>query len=117
MFKTLAAKTGLGQLGDSFLFMNTEWGPWIHLRVVLTGAVIETEPRRQAEACTHCGRCIEACPSGAIMENGFDGLRCRNKMREIRNALGNVPYVFECERCLRACPVGVQPREVLVSYE
>ena len=51
------------------------------------------------------------------MKNDFDGLRCRNKMREIRSALGTVPYVFECERCLRACPVGTAPREVLVSYE
>ena len=117
MFKTLAARTALGRLGDSFLFMNAEWGPWIHLRVILTDVTIEIEPGRAREACTHCGRCVEACPSGAIVENAFDGRRCRNKMREMRSALGSVPYVFECERCLRACPIGPEPREVLVAYE
>lgn len=116
MFKTLAAKTGLGQLGDNYLFMNGDWGPWIHLRAVLTNASIATEAPVPQEACTHCGKCIEACPAGAILPDDFDGLRCRSKMREIRTGLGDLPTLFECERCLRACPVGASPREVLVSY-
>jgi len=116
MFKTLAARTGLGQLGDNFLFMNTDWGPWIHLRVVLTDAVIECENPLAGEACNHCGQCMASCPAGAIMQNGFNGIRCRDKMREIRKSLGDVPHTFECESCLRACPIGEKPREVQVSY-
>lgn len=117
MFKTLAARTGLGHLGDSFLFMNADWGPWMHLRVVLTEAEIAFEPLEVQQACTHCGQCVAACPSGAIMANDFDGLKCRDGMRGIRNTLGKIPYVFECEKCLRACPIGQAPREVLVSYK
>lgn len=117
MFKTLAARTGLGHLGDSFLLMNADWGPWMHLRVVLTDAEIAFEQPKVQQACTHCGRCVAACPSGAIMENDFDGLKCRDGMRGIRNSLGKIPYVFECEKCLRACPIGQAPREVLVAYE
>lgn len=117
MFKTLAIKTGLGELGDSFLFMNADWGAWVHLRVVLTNADIEFEKPICQDACNHCGKCVEACPAGAIMENDFDGIKCRDKMREISNSLGNVPYIFECEFCLRACPIGEEPKEVLVSYK
>jgi len=117
MFKTLAARTGLGQLGDSFLFMNADWGPWIHLRVVLTEAPVEFERRAAPEACTHCGACLQACPSGAIMEHDFDGLKCRDGMHGLRNSLGKVPYIFEGERCLRACPIGQAPHEVLVAYK
>ena len=116
MFKTLAVRTGLGQLGDSFLFMNVDWGPWIHLRVVLTDVPIAHKVVTAPEVCTHCGQCRTACPSGAIMERDFDGLRCRDGMRGIRNALGQVPYIFECECCLRACPIGPKPRQVVVSY-
>jgi epoxyqueuosine reductase len=116
MFKTLAVKTGLGQLGKNYLFMNAEWGPWMHLRAVFTNAVIEHKKPAIEQACNHCGKCIEECPSGAIMENDFDGLKCRTKMREIRDSLGDVPYIFECEKCLRVCPIGEQPREVVVSY-
>ncbi len=117
MFKTLAARTGLGQLGDSFLFINADWGPWIHLRVILTDARIEFERQTAPEACTHCGACLSACPSGAIVEGDFDGLKCRDTMHGLRNSLGKVPYVFECEQCLRACPIGQAPHEVLVSYK
>lgn len=116
MFKTLAAKTGLGQLGDNYLFMNKDWGPWIHLRVILTDVEIDSDITGSQEACTHCGKCIEACLSGAIMENNFDGIKCRDNMRAIRNSLENMPNVFECEVCLRACPVGEKPEEVIVSY-
>jgi epoxyqueuosine reductase len=116
MFKTLAVKTGLGQLGDSFLFMNADWGPWVHLRAILTDAEIEFEKPVTQEACTHCGKCIEACLSGAIMENDFDGIKCRDSMRQIKSTLGDTPYAFECEVCLRACPVGEKPREVLITY-
>jgi len=107
----------LGQLGDSFLFMNADWGPWIHLRVVLTEAPVEFERRAAPEACTHCGACLQACPSGAIMEHDFDGLKCRDGMHGLRNSLGKVPYIFEGERCLRACPIGQAPHEVLVAYK
>lgn len=116
MFKTLAVKTGLGQLGDNYLFMNSDWGPWIHLRVVLTNARIDFEKTKSRQACNHCRKCIQACLSGAIMENDFDGIKCRNSMRAISNTLVNKPYNFECEVCLRACPVGEKPKEVTVSY-
>jgi epoxyqueuosine reductase len=115
-FKTLATRTGLGQLGNSFLFMNVDWGPWMHLRVLLTDAPITFEPPVADAACTHCGRCLSVCPSGAITANDFDGLKCRDGMKGLRNSLGKVPYLFECEKCLRACPIGTEPREVLVSY-
>ena len=116
MFKTLAVKTGLGQLGDNYLFMNSDWGPWIHLRVVLTDAEIDFDRIAGSEACTHCGKCMEACLSGAIMENDFDGLKCRDNMRSVKKSLGNIPNNYECEVCLRACPVGEKPKEVTVSY-
>lgn len=116
MFKTLAVRTGLGQLGDSFLFMNADWGPWIHLRVILTDAPVQFVPPVPDEACTHCGVCRQTCPSGAILEDDFDGMRCKEHMRGVRNMLGKSPTVYECEQCLRACPIGQPPREVLVSY-
>jgi epoxyqueuosine reductase QueG len=116
MFKTLAAKTGMGQLGKNYLLMNADWGPWMHLRAIFTNAVIEHKKPAIEQACNHCGKCIEECPSGAIMENDFDGLKCRAKMRGIRDSLVDAPYIFECEQCLRACPIGEQPREVVVSY-
>lgn len=117
MFKTIALKTGIGKLGDNFLFMNKDWGPWIHLRVILTDAEINTSIDNNEDPCTHCNKCIEVCPVGAIEKNSFDGIKCQNNMREysIKNCDGST--VYECELCLRACPVGKQPKEITVKYK
>ena len=72
-FKQLAAKTGIGEIGDSFLFLHREWGPWTHLRIALTNA--ETPKARQRDfdaVCTHCGRCIDECPGRAIAQGRHD---------------------------------------------
>lgn len=117
MFKTIAVQSGLGKLGDNFLFMNDTWGPWIHLRVLLTDAVIDYTLLNLDSGCNHCGNCIEACPAGAIASNDFDGAACRNCMREMARRECDGSYVYECEKCLRICPIGKQPREVEVRYK
>ncbi|MEI6424824.1 MAG: shikimate kinase, partial [Lentisphaerota bacterium] len=58
MFKTIAVPTGLGMLGDNFLFMNHDWGPWMHLRVIITDAVVEFTTHQIDNPCTHCGKCV-----------------------------------------------------------
>jgi epoxyqueuosine reductase QueG len=39
-FKQLATRTSMGTMGDSFLFLHREWGPWVHLRILFTHATI-----------------------------------------------------------------------------
>ena len=117
MFKTIALPTGLGVLGDNFLFMNEDWGPWIHLRVLLTDVAIEHTRKQTADACTHCGKCIQACPAEAFHDETFNGLACRDKMREMSKTKSDGSFCFECELCLRACPVGKQPKEIKVRFK
>ena len=117
MFKTIALPTRLGTLGDNFLFMNNDWGPWMHLRVILTDGVIRHTRPQEEDACTHCGKCIEACPAGAIQQGRFDGLACRDQMREMSKTKCDSSFCFECELCLRACPIGTQPKEILVRFK
>jgi len=117
MFKTLAIPAGLGALGDNFLFMNAEWGPWMHLRIVLTDAEIQYAPQTTDSGCTHCGKCMAVCPVQAIASNGFNGLACRTCMRETAVRVCDGSYVYECEECLRACPIGQPPREIEVRFK
>lgn len=117
MFKTLALKTKLGELGEHFLFMSNEWGPWIHLRILLTNAIITFNPNEYLQACTHCGNCLRVCPGDAIKPASFDGIKCRDSMRKRAKDMGNTPFDFECEICLRACPVGKTPKEVFLTYK
>lgn len=117
MFKTIAEKSGLGKIGDNFLFMNEIWGPWIHLRILLTDTNIEYSPMNLDSGCNHCGNCMEACPAGAITPDEFNGIACRDYMREMARSVCDGSYVFECEKCLRVCPIGKQPGEVEIRYK
>lgn len=116
MFKTIAVQSGLGNLGDSFLFMNETWGPWIHLRVLISNAKIAYSPLNLDSGCNHCGNCIEACPAGAIAPRNFNGIACRDYMRETARTECDGSYLFECEKCLRVCPIGEQPKEIEVQF-
>ena len=105
-FKKLAAKTHMGEIGDNFLFLHKDWGPWIHLRVLLTDAKISSKQENSMdEVCIHCGKCIEACPANAISQNGFDSQKCRERQEELNNA-------HSCEICARICPLGETPEKI-----
>ena len=117
MFKIIALPTKMGSLGDNFLFMMNDWGPWNHLRVILTDLEIEHVKPQSIEPCIHCGKCIEVCPADAIKQNDFDGLACIRGMNEQSQEKCDGSFCFECELCLRACPVGVQPKEIAVKFK
>ena len=117
MFKLIALPTKMGILGDNFLYLMEDWGPWNHLRVILTDLDIEHVKPKLVEPCFHCGKCMEVCPSNAIKHNDFDGLACQKGMKEQSQEKCDGSFCFECELCLRACPVGVQPKEITVKFK
>jgi len=117
-FKNLADKTGLGKIGDNFLFLHRTWGTWTHLRVMLTDAIVSDALPMCETVCVHCGKCEKACPSGAIQQHLFDGKKCGEyQQRERTDQKGN-PYEYECEICVRACPVGnLRPRPITIAFQ
>ena len=69
MEKPLAAATGMGWQGKSTLLINKEYGTWLFLGELFTNLDL---PHDQdiTEGKGYCGkytRCIEACPTGAII--------------------------------------------------
>jgi epoxyqueuosine reductase QueG len=77
--KRFAAWGGLGTIGESTLVISPRFGT----RLVL-GAVVTEMPAENpalpltADLCGSCGRCVKACPAGAIGPDGVDAFRCRN---------------------------------------
>lgn len=112
-FKDLAVHTRMGQLGDSFLFLHPSWGPWTHLRVLVTEAEIPARHEPFVEdICSHCGLCLALCPGQAIGEGSFNGLACDAAQTEELNRRIIAGHLYKCEICARCCPVGVPPAEV-----
>ncbi len=114
-FKRLAAETGMGELGKSFLFLHRIWGPWVHLRVLLTDALVTDGKWESKEICTDCGKCIETCPGEALSVGNHDQQVCGECQQRLRDSLMiKAEYRYKCEACARACPVGEAPEEIVI---
>ena len=112
-FKDLANKTGLGKIGDNFMFLHKEWGPWTQLRVLVTDVEISDNLSICDDVCNHCGNCKESCPAKVINNDTFLGVECGNYQDKKDADIGmQGSYIFKCEECARACPIGDIPRRI-----
>jgi epoxyqueuosine reductase len=109
--KPLAAEAGLGWQGKSTILLQRGFGTWLFLGVILT--TLELEPsRKEAHRCGSCTRCLDACPTAAIVAPyQLDARRCLAYLtiehdgpipEEYRRPLGD--RVFGCDECLDVCP-------------
>ena len=111
MEKPLSAAAGVGWQGKHSNLLNREHGSWLFLGVIYT--TLEMEPDAPAEPhCGSCTRCIDACPTGAIIApNLVDARKCISYLtiehagpipHEFREAIGN--RIYGCDDCLAVCP-------------
>ncbi len=115
-FKDLANKTGLGKIGDSYLFLHSEWGPWVHLRVILTDTEISNGLPSCKEVCTHCGLCKTLCPAEAIKDDTFSGVQCNEYQLKRDNEIDmKGSFIYKCEECVLNCPIGEKPDRIVIS--
>ena len=108
-----AYRAGLGWYGKNGNLLLDKAGSWFVLGSVLTNAELPLGEnfKPQSQGCGGCTRCISACPTGAIVENGvIDSRRCLAWLlqkpgifpREFRKALHN--RLYGCDDCQTVCP-------------
>jgi epoxyqueuosine reductase len=114
--RVYAKYAGIGWIGKNTCIINQKLGSWIFLGVVLTS--LDLLPDLPAsDRCGTCTRCIDACPTQAILAPGkMDARRCiayltiekRGEMPlEFRPAVGH--HVFGCDICQDVCPWNTKP--------
>jgi epoxyqueuosine reductase QueG len=115
-FKDLANKSGLGKIGDNFMFLHKEWGTWTHLRVIISDAEISDNLPTCEEVCNHCGICMSSCPANVIRNDILLGVEC-GEYQDKRDADIGIQgsYVFKCEECARACLIGTAPERITIT--
>ena len=109
--RELAQRAGLGWQGKSTVLISRVFGTWLLLGELLTS--LEFPPDEPArDHCGRCTRCMDACPTRAIIgEYQLDARRCIAYLtielkgaipEEFRRAIGD--RVFGCDDCLAVCP-------------
>jgi epoxyqueuosine reductase len=113
--RALAEAAGLGWTGKNTCLIHPKLGSYGFLAVLLTSIEIETEATRaalQPDRCGSCRRCLEACPTGALIAPyQMDAARCIAYLTiEHRGAIapelmeGTGRQVFGCDICQDVCP-------------
>ena len=102
---------GLGWFGKNANVLIEGSGSFFVLGSVITTAPLIINEKPVADGCGACRRCIDACPTGAIIEPGtVDAAKCLAWLiqkpgvfdRRFREALGD--RIYGCDDCQEVCP-------------
>lgn len=109
--KPLAEKAGLGWIGKHTNLLNKECGSWFFLGEIYIDLPLPVDSPT-SNHCGTCNRCIEVCPTQAIIAPyQLDARRCISYLTieldgpipvEFRRALGN--RIYGCDDCQLFCP-------------
>jgi epoxyqueuosine reductase len=111
MDKAWAAKSGLGWIGKNSNLINKQNGSFFFIAELIVDVALENDGP-MPDYCGTCTRCIEACPTDAIVEPFVvDGSKCISYLTiELKD---NIPesfktkmdgWAFGCDVCQDVCP-------------
>lgn len=109
--RVYAKYAGMGWVGKNTCILNQKMGSWLFLGVILTSLEL-TADLPAPDRCGSCTRCIDACPTDALIAPyRLDSNRCiayltiekRGSIsEEMREGMGQ--HVYGCDICQDVCP-------------
>lgn len=109
--RVYAKYAGIGWFGKNTCIIHQKMGSWLFLGVILTSLDLPAD-NAAPDRCGSCTRCIDACPTQAIVAPGkLDARLCIAYLtiekrgtvpEELRPAMGH--HIFGCDICQDVCP-------------
>jgi len=109
--RVYAKYAGIGWIGKNTCIIHQKLGSWLFLGVILTSLELPSGTA-SPDRCGSCTRCIDACPTHAIVDPGkLDARLCIAYLtiekrgtipEELRTEMGH--HIFGCDICQDVCP-------------
>ena len=127
MERSYAAKAGLGFLAKNGMLISRKFGSWLFLAEIVTSLDLEPDNPNAVNhgRCAKCTKCIDACPTGAIVADGVvDSSLCLSYWT-VENPT-NIPKALEskvglnlfgCDICQEVCPHNNKYRSLLTAHD
>ena len=94
-----AARAGLGWIGRNGMLVNPKLGTFTFIGTLITS--LELEPSEVMEnRCGECRKCIDACPTGAILNNPLPLKQGENINAQQHTLKNNLNYTIDARKCL-----------------
>ncbi len=111
--RSWAARSGLGWVGKNGNLLNRREGSFFFIATLIVDLALDYDEPFTGDYCGTCRRCIEACPTEAILEDKVvDGSKCISYFTiELKDML--IPetqkgkfddWLFGCDTCQDVCP-------------
>ncbi|MGM7684651.1 tRNA epoxyqueuosine(34) reductase QueG [Cytobacillus sp. Hm23] len=108
--RAVAERAGIGWSGKNCAIITPEFGSFVYLGELITNIPFEPDQPIE-ERCGSCNKCVEACPTGALVQGGqLDSSKCIAFLTqtkgfldgEYRMKIGN--RLYGCDTCQMVCP-------------
>ncbi len=111
--RSWAVRSGLGWVGKNGNLLNKQAGSFFFIATLIVDLELEVDTPFAGDYCGTCRKCIDACPTEAILDNKVvDGSKCISYFTiELKDQL--IPeamkgkfqdWLFGCDTCQDVCP-------------